>query len=497
MIVVANPSGRSGLSFKGLHAYCANDPDRAESKERVEWISTRNLSSDPDRAWKEMVATAMMADQLKASAGVKAGRNTKTGPVLHLVLSFDQEEDLSRGALEAAADKMLASLGADPAKMRGKSKPSRRQFADEHQSIMYAHSDTKNMHLHIMVNTVHPEHGIRLPTSNNYRKLQSWALEHTRQAGTEHKYPVRAENAEMRGNGEYVKGPKRVTRNMWELQQAVREPVNDNGRAEAILAKQRAKDAALLKHSRELATQQREERTSLDDGFKQSKVRLAAELKTNNNRDRAQIREEFRPKYRDLKARHEQERRVFAELEKTVFGRASNMAKAIQASREDIQDGSNKGAVARAFRILTRSTERKEAFDRRLKREERELRSEHREKLTQANQSRIDAHKKALADKRETYLENSAAMKERHEAEHADIKNAWNKRVEERQAYINKKIDAEPLRKDILGQHRKAALNQALMDRMNALDKAGKLRADFYKEREAAREQDNDKDQER
>ena len=143
MIVVANPSGRAGQSFKGLHAYCAHDPDRAVSDDRVDWISTRNLCSDPDRAWKEMAATAMMADRLKAQAGVQAGRKSTKGPVLHLVLSFDEKEDTSRDAMEGAADKMLARLGADPARMRGKSKPKQRQFADEHQAIFYAHSDTK------------------------------------------------------------------------------------------------------------------------------------------------------------------------------------------------------------------------------------------------------------------------------------------------------------------------------------------------------------------
>lgn len=497
MIVVANPSGRSGQSFKGLHAYCAHDPDRAESTERVEWISTRNLSSDPDRAWKEMAATAMMADQLKASAGVKAGRKTKNGPVLHLVLSFDQDEDLSRGAMEAAADKMLASLGADPTKMRGKSKPSRRQFADEHQSILYAHADTKNTHLHIMLNTVHPEHGVRLPTSNNHRKLQRWALKHTKDVGTEHKYPVRSENAEMRDRGEYVKGPKRVTRNMWELQQAVRGPVNDNNRADKILAEQRAKDAALLKLSRTIADRQLAQRTKLDSEFKADKNQMATQLKTDNNRDAARIREEFRPRYRALSAKQAQERKVFEALEKTMFGRASNMAKAIKASQEEIRDGAKSGAVSRAFKILTRATERKAAFDRKQLREQQALKTEQNAKLDSAKRARHAAHSETMQIIRNGYLVRSEALKKWHDAEAMRIKAGWAKRAEERKAVIEAKVDAEPARKDLLSQMDKSVRGTSrLSDEYKREILGGKsLKEEFiWSDKKPAHEQDNEKD---
>lgn len=497
MIVIANPSGAPGGSFKGLHAYCAHDPDRSESSERVDWISTRNLCADPDRAWKEMVATSMMADQLKKAAGIKAGRKTTKGPVMHLVLSFDKDEDTSREAMEAAADKALASLGVDPAKARGKSKPSLRQFADEHQSIMYAHSDTKNTHLHIMINTVHPEHGKRLPTSNNFDKLQRWALKHTREVGTEANYPVRAENAQARERGEYVKGPKRQTRNMWDLTQAVRAPLNDNSRAESILKQQRAKDAALLQRSRALVDRQKAERTELDNEFKAAKGDLAAKLQADLNRDRAQIREEFRPKYRDLKAKHEHERRVFDAMEKTVFGRASNMANAIKASREDVRNGDQSGGVSKTFKILTRASERKAAHDRKLQREEWALKADHRNALNESNANRKDAHTKALTDRREAYLAESNKLSDRHEAERLEIKEAWNKRAEERNSYVTGKIEAEPLRRDLAQQHKSSARYSSLMDRIKALDESAKFNRDFDDSRNPEREQDNDKDRER
>ena len=60
MIVVINPSGAAGHSFKGLHAYCAHDAGNAQTTERVDWMETRNLATDDAHVgWKIMAATAL------------------------------------------------------------------------------------------------------------------------------------------------------------------------------------------------------------------------------------------------------------------------------------------------------------------------------------------------------------------------------------------------------------------------------------------------------
>ena len=88
-------------------------------------------------------------------------------------------------------------------------------------------------------------------------------------------------------------------------------------------------------------------------------------------------------------------------------------------------------------------------------------------------------------------------MRERHETERAGIKAAWNERSQERLAFVQGKVDAEPMRRDVMHQHRRSAMNKALMDRMRALDASGQLNRDFDAGRDPAREQDNDKDRER
>ncbi len=491
MIVVANPSGRSGQSFKGLHAYCAHDPERAESTERVDWISTRNLCSNPERAWKEMAATAMMADQLKARAGVQAGRKSTKGPVLHLVLSFDEKERTNQKAMETAADKMLAALGADPAKMRGKAKPKRRQFADEHQAIFYAHSDTKNTHLHVMVNTVHPEHGTRLPTSNNYNKLQAWALKHTREMGTQENYPIREENAEARARGEYVKGENRTTRNMWELEQSVWPTLKDDKRVDSILAEQKAKDAALLQYSREVQARQKVDAEKLDKDYKLAKSDLKAELKTNINRAKAEIREHYRPALRELKTRHAKERAVFDALEEKFFGRMANAAKTL---KEDTRDTELSGLMSRSFKILTRASDRKGLLDKAHATEAKDLEYEAKADLKDKTNALNADHTEKLAEQRLTYLEQKQAMKLEHEAENADIKDAWNRREAERKSYVQDKVDTEPLRRDLMQQHRHASTPRTLLDRIRTFEESGRLQSGFEGGKDLKHDWENDID---
>ncbi|MEO1322260.1 MAG: relaxase/mobilization nuclease domain-containing protein [Pseudomonadota bacterium] len=496
MIVVANPSGGAGNSFAGLHAYCAHDADQAPTSERVDWISTRNVAADPNQAWKVMAATHYMADQLKADAGIQAGRKTKTGPVLHLVMSFAEGEPTDRESMESAVDQMLGSLGADPAKMRGKSKPKQRQFADEHQAVIYAHSDTKNTHLHVMVNTVHPEHGTRLPTSNNFDKLQAWAGKFSKEHGTDHRTPARQENRETREDGEYVKGAKRVPRNLYEIAKELRSAVNDNDHAKGVLNEQKAKDAALLQRGRDIAANHAEQRAVLDRDFKETKADLSKTLRADIGKAASEIRETYRPKMRDLKARQARELETFTSLETSFFGRASNMVRAMRASTEDVREEKT-GVISRSFRILTNAGERKAFFDRAQQRERSALRADQARELKAQKTEFEKAHFDRLKTEQTVFLEKSAELKKTQAEETAALRDAWKQRTHERETAIKTKIESEPRRTDLLKQHKKSTVPQSFTDMVKAREQSNKLRSDFNEGRSPAREQDNARDRDR
>ena len=215
MIVVINPSGSAGHSFKGLHAYCAHDAGSSTTTERVEWMTTRNLASDdPDQAWRIMAATAMAQNALKASAGIASTGRKSSAHVMHIVLSFHEEEGRSPEDMQAAADELLSELGATG--VRGKNKPIRVQRASEHQAIYYAHTDTDSRHLHIMLNRVHGEHGVLLPSSNDQLKASRWAQAYSERHGTEHATPDRQINNAARDRGEFTRAEKEPARHIFE-----------------------------------------------------------------------------------------------------------------------------------------------------------------------------------------------------------------------------------------------------------------------------------------
>ena len=430
MIVVINPSGSAGHSFKGLHAYCAHDQERVLTSERVDWIDMRNIAAnDPAQAWKVMAATAGAQNDLKRAAGVRAGRTSKDGAVMHVVLSFDQDEPTDPEAMQTAADEFLSQLGADPAKMRGKAKPKRRQFANEHQVVMYAHSDTDNAHLHLMINSVHPEHGVKLPTSNNQLKAQKWALDFSKRHGTDKKTPARSENAEMRADGEYVKGEKRKSRNAYEQEQAAK-AANDNERLKAVIEAERRKDAALALRRRNLEAMQARTWQMLTDGHRQRKAALARHHQRDMNKLKSEVREEFRPKWRELRRVQESERQTFAELERSFFGRASNMAKTAL-SAQDIGDGKT-GVIARTFRILTNAGERQVYFDAAQQRAQSSLQCQQAETVSVQAEPLKATQEAKQGSLRAIYAQERQDLAKGHQAAQDQIKADWKKRSAQR-----------------------------------------------------------------
>lgn len=202
--------------------------------ERVSWTLTGNLGTkDPATAARVMAAYAMNAEDLKRQAGVsKRGTPITRGSVMHYTLSWKEGEveGLTKRQMQRAAVDSLKVLGKDTTK--GKRVPKnggRRQFADEHQYVIVAHNDRKHPHVHVVVNLTHPEHGVRLPTGNDYNKLSSWALKFEKANG-KILCPERVENRKARrwskAQGKYtrfVKAEKRLNRKDYEHQKAIQD----------------------------------------------------------------------------------------------------------------------------------------------------------------------------------------------------------------------------------------------------------------------------------
>lgn len=156
---------KRGASFKGACGYILHDAQKT-SRERVLWNDTCNLISKADDAWFEMFATARDQAELKRQSGQDARGRKNTKPVLHYTLSWAIGENPTPEHMRATALSSLKALG-----------------LDGHQAVMAAHSDKEHLHVHIVVNTIHPETGMTAALKYTKENLSRWAEAYEREHG--------------------------------------------------------------------------------------------------------------------------------------------------------------------------------------------------------------------------------------------------------------------------------------------------------------------------
>jgi hypothetical protein len=155
-----------GKSFKGLASYLTHDPD-AKSSERVGWTHTLNLAHDHvSSSVDEMLWTARNAELLKQEAGVRAGGRATENTVKHISINWSPDEKPSKDHIIETAEGFLRHMN-----------------WHEHQALVVAHEDKAHPHVHLMLNAVHPETGLRLDDNFERRRAQGWALQYEQENG--------------------------------------------------------------------------------------------------------------------------------------------------------------------------------------------------------------------------------------------------------------------------------------------------------------------------
>jgi len=157
----------NGKSFSGLATYLSHDADQAKSAERVNWTHTLNCANDDvPCAANEMTWTARDAELLKQEAGIRAGGRATENTVKHFSLNWSPEEQPTREHMIGTTQDFLRHMG-----------------WEEHQAVLFSHTDKPHAHVHGMLNTVHPETGLRLNDSYEQVRAQEWALAYEREHG--------------------------------------------------------------------------------------------------------------------------------------------------------------------------------------------------------------------------------------------------------------------------------------------------------------------------
>lgn len=179
----------SGTSFKGLSDYLTHDP-KAKTAERVAWTHTHNLANDDvPSAVNEMYLTVENAELLKQEAGIRAGGRQTEHPVRHVSLNWDPRDNPSQQHMIATGVHFLRTMG-----------------WHEHQVLFVSHKDKPYEHIHLIINEVHPETGLRLNDGFEKRRAQKWALAYEREQGI-----IRCEQRTL----DPAEREKSMPRNMW------------------------------------------------------------------------------------------------------------------------------------------------------------------------------------------------------------------------------------------------------------------------------------------
>lgn len=420
---------KRGTSFKGALAYYLHDKrqegeiDR-QTNERVDWTETRGFHKnelDPDLAGRIMAATAMDQDRLKEQAGVKRTGQKSKGSVYAYSIAWhpDEKGKIDRAEMLKAADQSLKALG-----------------AQDRQAIIVAHNDEPHPHVHVIVNLVSAKDGRNLTVHADRNKLSAWALAYRKERGEEKIYcpkrNERAEAAQKKRDGQqvdFVAGEKSRPRGM----------ENDFNRAKAANQnealserdRQKAEDAALAVHSRSQAHRHKREWIDLDDRLKFKKVEIRSHAKEAIKRAREQVKEQFRPVWRDLFRTQYRDRQFFDKREKRLSGKVENALLVIAHRRQIDPDGS-RGFMGDAFNFLTSKKARAEALEKLHKVDQRNLGKEEREAVGAAI-SAVKADRSALLSQAgKSYDSDRIALIERQAFEKKQLQAKWKHRTAER-----------------------------------------------------------------
>ena len=166
------PRVQTGGSFKGAGLYYLHDKKRDGETERlttdrVAWTHAVNtLENDPTRVLTEMQVTSFYQQQLKMDSGNRIDGRPTDKPVMTIALAWSPEQQPSHEDMIAAGHSYLKHMG-----------------WNEHQALFVAHNDTKHPHMHVILNTVHPETGMALDASWTKNRSHQWALKYEREQG--------------------------------------------------------------------------------------------------------------------------------------------------------------------------------------------------------------------------------------------------------------------------------------------------------------------------
>ncbi|MEX0409785.1 relaxase/mobilization nuclease domain-containing protein [Aquibium sp. LZ166] len=411
----------TGHSFKGACSYYLHDKrqDEAsphpETAERVAWTETRNLATDdPAIAERAMIATARSADELKASAGIKATGRKSAAHVYAYSLAWHPDEagQLDRAEMLRAVDGSLKALG-----------------AENRQALIVCHTDRAHPHVHVIVNRVDPINGKMLTTSNDRLKLSDWA------------------NAYERERGQIVTPKREEKRQLREqfADKAQRRQYAAQKRAEAARQGEREKNpaAALKAFSDQQKGQHKQEWRDLSASNKAARDRIYADSAAAIREAAARHKVECKPIWATYFREARQAEKAFTTREQSIAGVIRN---AMDATAHQKVSGQleNRGTLSATFGNVLSSQARARAFAERQDMNRQQMAARLKSVLEHEVQTIKEQRARGLVAQRAAFDQARADLIEKQDVERGKIRQAW------KQIYADREADQGGDR----GQHR-------------------------------------------
>jgi hypothetical protein len=403
---------KKGHSFKGAFAYYLHDKD-ADTAERIAWSETRNLATDdPEAAKRIMIATAKQADQLKAAAGVKASGRKSNAHVYAYSLAWhpDEAKGLDRAEMTRAADASLKALG-----------------ADHLQAVIVCHQDQKHPHVHVILNRVDPQTGVMFAAQNDRLKLSTWAEAYEQSRG-HIVTPQRGENNAKRAAGDFVRAAKAPeTKRPSEAFKtaAAANPQNDNQVQQESAQAIRTRAADLAQRTAAQRAEHKQQWADLSASFKTDRNAIYRRADATIAADRAKLKEDYKPLWRDLFGRQRREARGFAAKDSTLLGALGHAARATIAARAERGVTDDKGFLREFFRNAVNKDARWKVLQTRHGAEQRGLGDQHKAAVAAAVKLAKANRDKELEQQRKDFAARRAALIEKQNAAQASTRNEW------------------------------------------------------------------------
>jgi hypothetical protein len=350
---------------------------------------------EEDDAWRSMHKTWMRRKALKIAIGIPTTGRDNTEPVFHYSLAWHKDDKPTHEQMKAAALETLKVLG-----------------LEAHQTLMAGHDDKDHMHVHIVVNTVHPVTGKTAQLRFTKEKLSRWAEAYEREHGIhcEERIKNNAERDRLkelrrRSAAERNRDPADVlmgrapdpTKQLTAASEAPQKATRPY-----VPVKHRAPTRKQWFEKKEIVTQMRAMRQTLDAGLKaardatwqrQSQQRDALDAETDVKIDTARTRvaDRYRPRWKSLYRHQKREERQVAGLSGNLFERAAFVIQ----NKERLFGSSKMTPKSMMQLILSPKRLQKRVADLHL-RERREMAREEKTEKKQLTDVILDYHKGAM-----------------------------------------------------------------------------------------------------